>query len=44
MAGMVAAALMGPAAAEEKTITITACDPAGKPLAVTLPYDRSALP
>ena len=39
MAGMVAAALMGPAAAEEKTITITACDPAGKPLAVTLPYD-----
>lgn len=39
MAGMVAAALMGPAAAEEKNITITACDPAGKPLAVTLPYD-----
>ena len=39
IAGMVAAALMGPAAAEEKTITITACNPAGKPLAVTLPYD-----
>ncbi len=39
VAGMALATLMGTASAGQKTMTIMACDAAGKPLEVTLPFD-----